>query len=100
MGWGTFWASLALGEPVAFAVHFENVDMMGQAIEQGAGEPLGSEYAGPFVERQIAGHEGRAPFVTLAEDLEQQLGAGLRQRHITEFVDDQQLVGGELSLQT
>ena len=52
--------------------------MMGQAVEQGAGQPLGSKHAGPFVERQIAGHEGRAPFVTLAEDLEQQFGAGLQ----------------------
>jgi len=73
--------------------------MMGQAVEQGAGQPLGSEYAGPFVERQIAGHDGGAPFVTLAEDLEQQLGAGLRQRHVSEFVDDQQFVGGVLALQ-
>ena len=74
--------------------------MMGQAVEQGAGEPLGSEYAGPFIKRQIAGDEGRSPFVTLAEDLEQQLGAGLRQRHVSEFVDDQQLVGGVLTLQS
>jgi hypothetical protein len=76
------------------------MDMMGQAVEQGAGEPLGSEHAGPFIERQIAGDEGRTPFVTLAEDLEHQLGAGLRQRHVSEFVDDQQLVGGVLTLQS
>ena len=47
-----------MGEPIAFAVHFENVDMVGQAVEQGAGQPLGAEHAGPFVERQIAGHDG------------------------------------------
>jgi hypothetical protein len=29
-----------LGEPIALAIHFENMDVMGQAIEQGAGQPL------------------------------------------------------------
>jgi hypothetical protein len=33
-------AALALGEPIALAIHFENMDVMGQAIEQGAGQPL------------------------------------------------------------
>src|SRR5262245_59228620 len=65
----------------------------------GASEPLGAEYACPFVKRQVAGHDGGAPFISLAEDLEQQLGAGLRQRHIAEFDDDEQLVAGELALQ-
>jgi hypothetical protein len=33
------------------------------------------------------------------EHLKQQFGAGLRQRHEAEFVDDQKLVGGELPVQ-
>jgi hypothetical protein len=73
--------------------------MVGQAIEQGASEPLGAKHAGPFIERQVAGHDGGASLVALAEDLEQQFGAGLRQRHIAEFVDDQELVAGDLALQ-
>ena len=90
--------TFALREPIAFTVHFENVDVMGQAIEQCAGEPLGAKHARPFVKREIAGDDGRLAFIALAEDLEQQLGAGLRQRHIAELVDDQQLVAGELAL--
>jgi hypothetical protein len=31
--------------------------MMGQAVEQGAGESFGAKDAGPFVERQVAGHD-------------------------------------------
>ena len=27
-------------EPIAFAVHLQNVDVVGQAVEQRAGEPL------------------------------------------------------------
>src|SRR5215472_11662925 len=41
----------------------------------------------------------RAALVTLAEDLEQQLRAGRRQRYIPELVDDQQLVGRQLALE-
>ena len=89
----------ALVEPVAVTVHLEDVDVVGEAIEERAGEALGAEHLGPFVEGQIGGDQGRAPLVALAEHLEQQLGAGLRQRHEAEFVDDQKLVGGELLLE-
>ena len=37
-------------------------------------------------------------FVTLAEYFKQKLRAGLRERHIAEFVDDEQFDGGELRL--
>src|SRR5712691_7975140 len=85
-------ALLALFEAIAVAVHFEDMDVVGQPIEQRAGQPLGPEHAGPLVERQIAGDEGGAALVTLAEDLEQELGTGRRQGDIAKFVDDQQLV--------
>src|SRR6516162_2913041 len=50
-------STLALREAVALAVHFEDVDVVGEAIQQGAGEPLRAKHAGPLVERQIAGHD-------------------------------------------
>ena len=37
--------------------------------------------------------------MTLAEYFKQKLRAGLRERHITEFVDDEQFDGGELRLE-
>ena len=43
--------------------------------------------------------ERRGALVALADGLEEQLGAGLRQRHIAQFVDDQQFVGGHLLLE-
>ena len=89
----------ALVEPVALAIHLEDVDVVGEAVEESAGKPLGAEHLGPFVERQIGGDQGRAPLVALAEHLEQELGTGLGQRHEAEFVDDQKLVGGELLLE-
>src|SRR5436305_15329045 len=38
--------------------------------------------------------------MALAEELEQQLRSGLGERHVTQFVDDQQLCGGEILLQS
>src|SRR5207302_1566112 len=86
-------ALLALFEAIAVAVHFEDVDVVGQPIEQRAGQPLGPEHAGPLVERQIGSDDGGAALVALAEDFEQELGAGRRWRHLDELVDDQQLRG-------
>ena len=51
-------ASLALFEPIAVAVQFEDVDVVGQSVEQRTGQPLGPEHAGPLVEWQIAGDDG------------------------------------------
>ena len=66
----------AVFESVTLAVELEEMNVVGEAIEQGAGKALGSEHRGPLVERQVAGDDDRAALVALAEDLEQQLGAG------------------------
>ncbi len=50
---------------------------MGQPVEERAGETLGPEGLGPFVEGQIAGDQGGAALVTLRDQLEQQLRSGL-----------------------
>ena len=73
--------------------------MVSEPVEQGSGEPLRAEHAGPLVERQIAGHDHRAALIAPTEYLEQQLRPGGRQRHIAQLVDDQQPVGRELLLQ-
>ena len=64
-------------EAIAFAVHLEDADVMGQPVEERAGQAFGSERFGPFIERQVAGDQGRAPFVSLRDQLEQQLRSGL-----------------------
>ena len=68
----------ALFEAEAVAVHFEDVDMVGQPVEQCAGEALGAEHAGPFIEGKIGCDKGRSAFVALGEDFEQQLCPGWR----------------------
>ncbi len=69
--------------------------MVGQPVQESSGQPLGSERFRPFVERQVAGDQRRTAFVAPAEDLEQQFGPGLGQRHEAQFVDEQQLEAGE-----
>jgi hypothetical protein len=78
-------------EPVAVAVHLQDVNMMGNPVEQRAGKSLGAEDLNPLFEGKIAGDRGRSSFVALAEGLEEQLGAGLRQRHEARFIDNEQL---------
>ena len=51
-------ASLGVSQAVAVAVAGEDVDVMGEAVEECAGEALASEYGGPFVEGEVAGDDG------------------------------------------
>lgn len=103
LAWGSvdrgILAGSALSKPVAVAVHLEDVDVVGQAVEKGAGQALGSEGFGPFVERQVAGNQGGAALVALRDQFEQQLGAGFAEWNEAQLVDDQQLAGGHLLLQ-
>ena len=50
----------ALLEAVGVGLHLQDVDVMGNAIEQGADKALGTEDLGPLVEGQVAGDDGGA----------------------------------------
>jgi hypothetical protein len=47
---------------------------------------------------EIRRDDGRAPIMALAEDLEEELGAGVGERHIAKFVDDEQSDSSKLGL--
>ena len=68
--WTSVFFLLAVLQPVTFAVHLQDMDMVGQAIQQCAGQPLRSQHFGLFGERQIAGDERGGSLVPLAEDFE------------------------------
>ena len=72
---------------------------MGEAVEQSAGEPLGAEDLGPFVEGEIACDQDERAFVSLAKDLKQEFSASLGQGHEAELVNDEQFIGSELFLE-
>jgi hypothetical protein len=48
----------ALLEAIAVAVHLQDVNVVGEAVEQGSGEAFGAEDLGPLLEGQIAGDQG------------------------------------------
>jgi len=64
-----------VSEAEAVAVHFEDMDVVSEAVEKCAGKSLGPEHGCPLVEWQITGDQRAAALVALAEDLEQQLGS-------------------------
>lgn len=71
---------------LAVAVHLEIVDVVGDAVEQRAGEALRSERFGPFVKRKIAGDQGGTPFVALGDQLEQPFRAGFGERDEAQLI--------------
>ena len=82
-------------EAVALPVHLQDVNSVSEAVQQGAGQPLRAEDLGPLVEGQVGGDQDRPSLVSLAEDLEEELRAGLGEWDEAKLVDDQQLESGK-----
>ena len=64
---------------VALAVHLQDMNVVGEAVQQGPGEAFRAEDLGPLVEGKVGGDQDGAPLVALAEDLKKQLGTGAEQ---------------------
>jgi len=60
----------ALTQTETLAVHFEDVDVVGQPVEERAGQTLGAEGFCPFVEWQAAGDHRGAALVALRDQLD------------------------------
>jgi len=63
------------------------MDVVGQPVEQRAGEAPGAERPGPFIERQVAGDQRGAAFAALRDTFEPELCAGLAEGDEARFVD-------------
>ena len=84
---------------MAVAVHLQDVHVVGETVEQRAGEALRAEDLGPLIERQVGGDQDGAPFVALVEDLEEQFRSGAGQGDQAHLVDNQQVQAGQLPLE-
>ena len=73
--------------------------MVGEPVQQRAGESLGAEDLGPLVERQVGGHHCGSPLAEMPECLEEQFGPGLGQGDESQFIYAQQIQPGKLTLQ-
>ena len=71
---------------------------MSETVQQSAGQPLRAEDLGPLVKGQVGGDQNRTSLVSLTEDLEEELRAGLGERDEAKLVDDEQLEACQLLL--
>ena len=83
---------LGSGSPrPAVAVHLQDVDVVGEPVQQRDGEALRTKHFGPFVEGEVGGDQDGAPLVALAEDFEEQFRPGGGQGDETQLIDGQQV---------
>ena len=83
-------------EAPAIVSSFDNIAMVCEAIEE-SGRHFGvCEDAWPFAEGEIGGDDDRGALVKPADEIEQQLTAGLGEGQIAEFVEDDEVHAGQL----
>ena len=70
--------------------------MVSQAVEQRGRHLCIAEHAGPFTEREIGGDDDGGTLVEPADEVEQQLAAGLSERQVAEFVEDDEVHPGQM----
>ena len=74
-------------EPPTLVARLDDVAMMGETVEQGRGHFRVAEHTGPFPEGKIRSHRDGCAFIELADEMEQQLAAGLGEGQVAKFVE-------------
>ena len=69
---------------------------MSEAIEQRRRHLGIAEHAGPFAEGEVGGDDDRGALVEPTDEVEQELSAGLGERQIAEFVEDDEVHASEV----
>ena len=67
-----------------------------RAVEKRGGHLGVAEHAGPFAEGEIGGDDDGRSLVEPADEMEQQLAAGLGERQVAEFVEDDEVHPGQM----
>ena len=75
-------------EAVAVPVGRQHGGMVHDAVDDGRGGGRIQEHLGPAGERQSGRHDQAPALVAAADEAEQQVGAGLVERHVAERVND------------
>jgi len=70
------------------------VRLVGEPVEHGLAEPGVGKDLRPLGEGQVGGDDHGGLFRPLGDDLEEQFGGHFCQRHITEFIDNDQFNAG------
>jgi hypothetical protein len=89
---------LRVGEAVAEApglgAGVDDVRAVGEAVNDGFGEPGVGEHLGPFTERQVCRDDQRRAFVAFGKDLEDELGSSVGQSEVAELVQEEDVDPG------
>ena len=88
MLWGSSTFSFGL-EPVTATVDRNDLGVMKQAVEDGAGSRHIAEQFSPFFDGAIGGHHGGTIFVTTHDELQEDLAAFLGQDFESHVVDNE-----------
>jgi len=66
-------AAFGFLQQIAFAIGFEDVDAVGQPVQQGSDQTLAAQQFSPLIEGQIGGHDQAGAFVGPTHHVEEQL---------------------------
>jgi len=92
---GLRWSGAAFKSPAVVA-GLDDVAVVSETIEQRRGHFGVSEDARPFAEGEIGGDDDRGSFVQPADEMEEELAAGLGEGQIAEFIEDDEVHAGEV----
>ena len=76
-------------EPITATVDGNDLGMMKQPVEDGAGSRHITEQFAPFFDRSIGGHHGGTILVTTHDEFQEDLAAFLRQDFESHVVDNE-----------
>jgi hypothetical protein len=95
---GSSWeiGSDAVLEAPAFIAGLDDVAVVGEPIEERGRHFRVAEHARPFAEGQVGRHDHGRALVEPADQMEQQLAAGLGEWQIAEFVEDDEVESGQI----
>src|SRR5262249_7740686 len=82
---------LRLAQAITLPVGLDDLNPMGEAVEQRARQPLAARHLGPLLERQVRRHDQARPLVGPAHHLEEHLPSRLGERHIAQLVQHEQV---------
>ena len=80
-----------VAETVAVVASFDDVAAVGKSVERCRGHLGIAEDGGPFGEAEVGGDDRAGLFVELADQVEKQGTAGLRERQVAKFVEDDEV---------
>ena len=83
-------------EAPALVAGLDDIAVVGQAIEQRGRHFRVAEHAWPFAEGKVGRHDDGRALVEPADQVEQELAAGLGEGQIAEFVEDDEVEAGEI----